>query len=109
MISRIDKYNERNHYDTMTWFDIYNEFIKKFEKIDQLQKDYIVNLERLNSLYNESIKNIERVNTLSKEYSKIHERMDRSYEQHCDYMLIMNQKWFDFFSKSLEQNQNEKR
>jgi hypothetical protein len=43
----------------MTWFDIYNEFIKNLEKVTQLQKDYDRNLERINYLYNESIKNIE--------------------------------------------------
>jgi hypothetical protein len=31
----------------MTWFDMYNEFTKNFEKITQLQKDYVENLERL--------------------------------------------------------------
>jgi hypothetical protein len=38
----------------MTWFDMYNEFIKSIEKITQLQKDYIKNLERINYLYNYS-------------------------------------------------------
>lgn len=40
----------------MTWFDTYNEFIKNIEKVTQLQKDYVTNLERINYLYNESIK-----------------------------------------------------
>jgi len=29
----------------MTWFDTYNEFIKNIEKVTQLQKDYVTNLE----------------------------------------------------------------
>ena len=45
----------------MTWFDMYNEFIKNFERIIQLQKDYASNLETIIRLYNESIKSIERV------------------------------------------------
>jgi hypothetical protein len=46
------------------WLDTYNEFIKNFEKINELQKDYIIYLERISYLYNESIKSIERVNEL---------------------------------------------
>jgi hypothetical protein len=40
---------------------MYNEFIKNFERIIQLQKDYASNLETIIRLYNESIKSIERV------------------------------------------------
>ena len=74
----------------MTWFDIYNEFIKNFEKISQLQKDYIINLEKINYLYNESIKSVES-------------------NMQFDNMQRMNQKWFDLFSKSWDQQQTEKR
>ena len=56
----------------MTWFDMYNEFIKNFERIIQLQKDYASNLETINRLYNESIKGIERVNELYKEFLHLH-------------------------------------
>ena len=42
------------------WFDMYNEFIKNFEKMTQLQKDYVENLERINYVYNQFIKSIER-------------------------------------------------
>jgi hypothetical protein len=93
----------------MTWFDIYNEFIKNFEKVNQLQKDYIRNLERINYLYDESIKSIERVNDLYNAYIRNYEKMNRSYEQQFDNMQRMNQKWLDIFSKSSEQDQNEKR
>ena len=40
---------------------MYNEFIKNFERIIQLQKDYASNLETIIRLYNESIKSIKRV------------------------------------------------
>ena len=92
----------------MTWFDMYNEFIKNFEKINQLQKDYIGNLERINYVYNESIKNIGRINNLYNELISNYEKMNRLYEQQFDNIQRINQKWFDVFSKSLQQNQNEK-
>jgi hypothetical protein len=58
------------HYSqTMTWFDIYIlNLSKNFEKVNQLQKDYIRNLERINYLYNECIKSVEKVNELYNEY-----------------------------------------
>ena len=92
------------------WFDIYNEFIKNL-KINQLQKDYTINLERINYLYNESIKSIERVNELCNEFTRSYEKISRAYEQQFDNMQRMNQKWLDLFSKSWDQqqNQNEKR
>jgi hypothetical protein len=36
---------------TMTWFDIYNQFIKNIEKVTQLQRDYVTNLEPKLSKY----------------------------------------------------------
>jgi DNA-binding ferritin-like protein (Dps family) len=64
----------------MTWFDMYSEFIKNFEKITQLQKDYVMNLERIkNYLYNESIKSVEGVNNLYNEYIRNYEKMNRAY------------------------------
>jgi hypothetical protein len=92
----------------MTWFDIYNEFIKGVEKITQLQKGYIENLERMNYLYNESIKTIERVNDLYNAFIRNYEKMNTLYEQQFDSMQRMNQKWLDVFSKAWEQKQNEK-
>jgi hypothetical protein len=55
----IDKYNQGHHPQMMmTWFDMYNEFIKNFEKMTQLQKDYVENLQCINYMYNEFIKSI---------------------------------------------------
>ncbi len=81
----------------MTWFDMYSEFIKNFEKITQLQKDYIRNLEQTNYLYNESIKNIVRINDLYNEFIRNYEKMNRLYEQQFDNVQRINQKWFMFF------------
>ncbi len=107
LASLIDKYDQC-YTQTMTWFDIYNEFIKNYEKLHQLQKDYIINLERINHLYNESIKSIERVNELYNESIRNYEKMNKLYEQQLDNMQRMNQKWFDVFTKSWGQQQNEK-
>jgi hypothetical protein len=55
---------------------------------------------------------IERVNEFYNEFTKSYEKINRVYEQQFDNMQRMNQKWFDLFSKSWEeqqQNQNEKR
>ena len=76
----IDKYNEWHYPHNMTWFDMYSEFIKNFEKITQLQKDHVMNLERIkNYLYNESIKSVEGVNNLYNEYIRNYEKMNRAY------------------------------
>jgi hypothetical protein len=92
----------------MSWFDIYNEFIKNLEKIGQLQRDYIRNLERINQLYDESIKRIERVNELYNKYIDSFGKMVTSYEQLLlDNMQRMNQRWQDILSKTGEQHQNE--
>jgi chromosome segregation ATPase len=89
----------------MTWFDMYNESIKNFEKIAQLQKDYILYLERINYVYNESIKSIETVNHLYDDFARNYEKINRAYEQQFDNMQRMNQKWLDVFSKAWEQKQ----
>jgi hypothetical protein len=46
----------------MTWFDMYNESIKNFEKIAQLQKDYIHGIETVNHLYDDFTRNYEKIN-----------------------------------------------
>jgi hypothetical protein len=92
----------------MTWFDIYNEYIKNFEKVNRLQQDYVRNLERINYLYDKSIKSIEKANELYNIFIAS-EKMGALYEQQFDNVQRMNQKWLDLFSKSWGQQQNEKR
>lgn len=66
------------------WFDIYTEFFKNFEKISQLQQDYIRNLERINPavwwIYQENWKSKWDLYKFIDSY----EKMATSYEQQFD-------------------------
>jgi archaellum component FlaF (FlaF/FlaG flagellin family) len=51
-------------------------------------------------LYDESIKRIERVNELYNKFIGSYERIATLYEQQFDNIQRMNQKWYDVLSKN---------
>ncbi len=55
----------------MTSSDMYNEFVRYFERMGGLYKEYAKSIDRINQLYTESIKNVERMNELYKDIQRI--------------------------------------
>ena len=51
--------------------NMYNEYFKYFDKMNELYQGYIKGIERTNQLYTESIKNVDKMNELYKEIQRI--------------------------------------
>jgi len=77
----------------MTSTDMYNEFIKYFQRMGEMYKEYVKSMERINQLYTESIRNVERMNELYRELIKTNERMNELYKD----LQRTNLDWLDRF------------
>jgi hypothetical protein len=66
-----------------------------FERLNQLYRDYALNIQKIHKSYNESIRFIERMNELDKEYVENYSKTNQLYKQHFEDMHRMNQQWLN--------------
>jgi len=92
-------------YSVMTSANMYNEFVRYFERMGELYKEYTKGMERINQLYTESIKNVEKTNELYRELIKTNERMTELYKD----IQKINLDWLDIFWRPWLSKEQEKK
>ena len=75
--------------------NMYNEYFKYFDKMNELYQGYIKGIERTNQLYTESIKNVDKMNELYKELIRTNEKMNELYRE----IQRINLEWLNAFWK----------
>jgi hypothetical protein len=50
--------------------NMYNEFVRYFERMSQMYKESVKSIEKINQLYTESIQNVEKMNELYKDIQR---------------------------------------
>jgi hypothetical protein len=62
---------------------MYSSFLTYFERLNQLYRDYALNIQRINDSYKESIRIIETINDANKEYIEDMQRMNQQWLIFC--------------------------
>lgn len=79
----------------MSWIDMYNQYSKSYEKMNEFYNDYVNKMKMLNELFDEASRNISRLNDLYRDLVKVNENMYNLYREYLDHYQKLNQQWVE--------------
>jgi hypothetical protein len=79
----------------MSWIDMYNQYVKGYEKMNEFYNDYVNKMKMLNELFDEASRNISRMNELYRDLVKVNENMYNLHRQYLDHFQKLNQQWVE--------------
>lgn len=79
----------------MSWTDMYNQYVKSYESMNEFYNDYVNKMKKLNELFEETSRNISRMNDLYRDLVKVNESMYNLYTQSLDHFQKLNQHWME--------------
>jgi hypothetical protein len=96
----------------MSWADMYNQYMKSYESMNEFYNDYVNKMKKINELFEETSRNISRMNDLYRDLVKVNENMYNLYTQYLDHFQKLNQHWMEslwgpFLAKAQAQGKEE--
>lgn len=82
----------------MVWNDMYTQFSKNMQTMDEIYNEYVNNIKKTNELFDETRKNINRMNEIYRDSIKANQDMCNLYKENFDSIVRLNQQWFEIFS-----------
>ena len=79
----------------MSWGDMYNQYMKSYEAMNNFYDDYVNKMKKLNVLFEEASQNITRMNDLYRDLVKVNENMYNLYTQYLNHFQKLNQQWLE--------------
>jgi hypothetical protein len=79
----------------MSWTDMYNQYVKSYESMNEFYNDYVNKMKKLNDLFEEASRNLSRMNDLYRDLVKVNENMYNLYSQYLSHFQKLNQQWIE--------------
>ena len=93
----------------MSWIDMYNQYVKSYEGMNEFYNDYIDKMKKLNELFEDASRNLSKMNDLYRDLIKVNENMYNLYTQYLNHFQKLNQQWMEsFWSPFLKAQMQEK-
>jgi hypothetical protein len=79
----------------MSWIDMYNQYVKGYEKMNEFYSDYVNKMKMLNELFEQASRNISKMNELYRDLVKVNENMYNLYKEYLEHFQKLNQQWVE--------------
>ena len=82
----------------IAWNDIYTQFSRNIQTMNEFCNVYIRNMKKFNELFDETRPNVNRLNEIYVDSIKVNQDMCNLYKENFDSIVKLNQQWSEIFS-----------